>query len=84
MSEKEFKPPLGWVEGKLVSTKETVDYFYDDEMCEFIDNSVKPNIIRSSMLNELNCDRKMKTREVIWDKTTKRAISRKIERKGEH
>jgi hypothetical protein len=49
-------------------------------MCQFIDDSVKPGQIRSSLLNEINADRKMEARSVLWDKESKKAIS--IIRKG--
>ena len=84
MAEKreEYVPPKGWVEGKLREPKEVVDYFYEDDTCTMIDDSVKPSQIRSAILNELNADRKMEERIVQWDKTAKKAISIKIKKKS--
>jgi hypothetical protein len=76
----EYAPPKGWANGKLLEPKDWIEYFYDDEMCQFIDDSVKPGQIRSSLLNEINADRKMEARSVLWDKESKKAIS--IIRKG--
>ena len=83
MAEKreEYVPPKGWVEGKLRDTKEVVDYFYEDYICEMIDNSVKPTQIRASIFNELCADRNMETRLVKWDTIAKKAISIKIKPK---
>lgn len=83
MAEKkeEYKPPGGWINGKLAGTKEVVDYFYEDDICAMIDDSVKPSQIRSSIFNELNADRNMEKRIVQWDIKTKKAISIKLKAK---
>jgi hypothetical protein len=58
--------------------EEYVNHMYDDDMCMFLDPSVKPNQIRSSIMNELKSEKKgWEVREVIWMVDVKRAISYK-------